>query len=192
VKIIQSDPMNFRQFSSLEAKITTLFRFLEGIQNEKFQIQIDIQGEINFLGVSWKGIQTKKNEFDFFSTIDDEIYHVRIFIENNEKIIGEIYQQDELAALFQVIHFVTREEMTTFPPITEDWILKCLKNLKFDVFDLDTLLVSLGISQKYSKILKDQGINLKNVKYLTDDELSEIFENIGDRLALRYFFKSNE
>jgi hypothetical protein len=188
--------MNIRQFSSLEANIT-LFRFLDGIQNGNVQIQIDINGDINFLGVLWKGIQIKKNELYFFSKIDDEICRARIFINNNEKITGEIYQQIgsqlyELAALFQVINFVTREELTIFPPITEKWILKCLKNMKLDVNDIDILLISLGISQKYSKVLKDQGINISNVKYLTDDEISQIFDNIGDRLAFRSYIKSDE
>jgi hypothetical protein len=186
--------MNIRQVSSLDANLT-LYRFLGELQNGTFQIQIDTQGEINFLGFLWKGIQTKNNEIYFFSKIDDEICRTRIFI--NQKITGEIYQQInsqlyELVALFHVSNIVTREELTIFPPITEKWILECLKNMKLDVNDLDTLLISLGISQKYSKILKDQGINFSNVKYLKDDEISEIFDNIGDKLAFRSYIKSNE
>jgi hypothetical protein len=101
-------------------------------------------------------------------------------------------------ALLKIVEIHNSEGKSFDFEIDEQWIFDCLYDMNLisekDTYsnsgNIENFLENLGISTNYSKKFIEEGIDIENIKYITDDEINLIFDKIGDRLKMRNFIKS--
>jgi hypothetical protein len=196
-------PMKFTQISKIDLNIV-LFEVLDSVEKEKLYSIVFENTSISFLDTEWKGFLKKENELFLFGKIKEKIYRVRLYCNQEKELItGELYQkiykkEYELVALLKIVEIHNSEGKSFDFEIDEQWIFDCLYDMNLisekDTYsnsgNIENFLENLGISTNYSKKFIEEGIDIENIKYITDDEINLIFDKIGDRLKMRNFIKS--
>jgi hypothetical protein len=164
---------------------------------------LTIAKESNFLNTVWEG-QFENNCIYLFCQFEDDIYRIQVY--SGDFIGGDISikinNDYELIALLKQVGTIEESNQKEIR-LKDKIFVDCLnitlnknkrkesekKNNNEESFE--SLFKQLEISTDYVQKFKENKINFSNLRLLNDNDLKDLFKEVGYRAILRDYINSN-